>query len=250
MRTLILAALLASAPALADPTPDAKHLYDEGLRHYNLAEYPQAIEAWKQAYLLSKKPLLLFNIGQAFRLAGDCTQAITFYDSYTREEPAPKNQDELDQVVAQCKDKLAAAIAAHPVPPPDKPPVPPPQPPPQPTPVAPAPPPPVAHRDLRTVGWIAVAGGALLEGGALYFARDGRKLADQLATVKIWTATEDAQQSRGHRDNILAWGLGIAGGAAVIAGAILVVTGGPAAESGPSVAIGPGGARVGWSFSF
>jgi tetratricopeptide (TPR) repeat protein len=261
VRTIILGSwlgaclALAAAPALADPTPDAKdpkQLYDEGLRHYNLAEYGQAIDAWKQAYLLSKKPVLLFNIGQAFRLSGDCAQAMTFYDSYTREEPAPKNQDELDQAVAQCKDKLA--VAGHAAPVPDKPPVPPP------THVTPEPATPVATvtaqprpqppTDLRRIGLITTLSGVALGGAALYFALDGRSQQNTVADITIWTPALDSTQSRGHRDNVLAWGLGIAGGAAVITGVVLWLTGAPAAETGPNVAIAPGGARIGWTFAF
>src|SRR5947209_6744505 len=113
MRTPVLLGLLlvlcAAAPALADEKlgaadkAKAKQLYDEGLRHYNVAEYPEAITAWKQSYLISKKPLLLFNVGQAYRLSGDCKQAMTFYESYQREEPAPKNQADLDEALALCK---------------------------------------------------------------------------------------------------------------------------------------------------
>jgi tetratricopeptide (TPR) repeat protein len=98
-----LALVLATTPALADDKAKAKALYDEGLRHYQVAEYAQAIDAWKQSYLMSKKPLLLFNIGQAYRLSGDCKQAMTFYDNYQDAEPNPKNQDELDQAIAACK---------------------------------------------------------------------------------------------------------------------------------------------------
>ena len=113
MRRTILGAVLVLAVATplgahADDKKKAKALYDEGLKHYNLAEYPEAIKSWKEAYLLSKKPLLLFNIGQAFRLSGDCKQAMTFYDSYQREEPSPKNQDELDDALKLCKDSKPA----------------------------------------------------------------------------------------------------------------------------------------------
>src|SRR5205809_1074561 len=96
----------AATPALADDKADkakAKALYDEGLKHYNVAEWPEAIKAWKESYFLSRKPLLLFNIGQAYRLSGDCKQAQTFYDSYQREEPNPKNQSELDEAIAICQ---------------------------------------------------------------------------------------------------------------------------------------------------
>src|SRR6185503_4767722 len=89
MRRLMigLAIALATTTAYADDKAKAKQLYDEGLRHYQVAEYTQAIDAWKQAYLISKKPLLLFNIGQAYRLSGDCAQAMTFYDNYQEAEP-------------------------------------------------------------------------------------------------------------------------------------------------------------------
>src|ERR1044072_7869036 len=105
MRSFVLglALVLAATPALADDKAKAKSLYDEGLRHFQVAEYTQAIDAWKQSYLISKKPLLLFNIGQAYRLSGDCKQAMTFYDSYQREEPNPKNQGELDEAIGLCQ---------------------------------------------------------------------------------------------------------------------------------------------------
>jgi hypothetical protein len=55
-----------------DPTVRARELYLEGKRNYDLADYPRAIAAWKESYTLSGAPMLLFNIGQAYRLAGDC----------------------------------------------------------------------------------------------------------------------------------------------------------------------------------
>src|SRR5437016_699156 len=103
MRTLLLATclVLAATPALADPT--AKELFDDGMKHFNVADYSEAIALWKKGYLLAKKPLFLFNIAQAYRFSGDCTQAMTFYESYAREEQNIKNQDELDAGIAACK---------------------------------------------------------------------------------------------------------------------------------------------------
>jgi len=70
MRSVLVAMCLVAATAHADDgKAKAKQLYDEGLRHYNLAEYPDAIASWKESYRLSKAPLLLFNLGQAYRLA-------------------------------------------------------------------------------------------------------------------------------------------------------------------------------------
>src|SRR5512143_3998622 len=117
--SLSLALLIAAtSPAFADAKADkakAKLLYEEGLKHYNLAEWQEAIKSWKESYLLSKKPLLLFNLGQAYRLAGDCTQAMTFYDSYQREEPNPKSQAELDEALGLCKQQLDKPVNTKPV---------------------------------------------------------------------------------------------------------------------------------------
>jgi tetratricopeptide (TPR) repeat protein len=106
-RVFIILAVALATPAAAQPDDKAKQaearrLYDEGKKHYDLAEYAKAIAAWKQSYLLSSAPRLLFNLGQAYRLSGDCTQAMRFYNNYLRAEPKPDNKRELDRVIALC----------------------------------------------------------------------------------------------------------------------------------------------------
>lgn len=100
------AAITLGGIASAQPKPDdvqrAAALYDRGKRHFDIAEYTAAIAAWKEAYLLSSEPLLLFNIAQAHRLAGDCAQANRFYLNYKRVQPRPPNQAELDSAMTKC----------------------------------------------------------------------------------------------------------------------------------------------------
>jgi len=276
MRTWMLGLcfVLAATPALADDKAKAKKLYDEGLRHYNVAEYSQAIDAWKESYLISKKSLLLFNIGQAYRLSGDCKSAQTFYDNYQEAEPRPKNQDELDQAIAACKDKPADKPADKPLavtttttttttaqptetrptetrptetkPTETKPveitPVEPPHQPPPPSPAASG-----GHRKLA-IG-LTVAGG-VLEAGAVFFALDSRSKSNAVQNATTWDQHTKDLQSAGQRDNKLAWGLGIAGGAALVTGVVLIVTGGHSAETGVAIAPTRDGAQVGWSGSF
>ena len=258
---LTLCFVLAATPALADDTAKAKQLYDEGLRHYNVAEYPQAIDSWKQAYLISKKPLLLFNIGQAYRLSGDCKQAMTFYDNYQNAEPTPKNQDELDQAIAACKATAtkpvdtAPAITTKPVDT-NPPPITATQPT-QPTATKPIEPPPVtpvetttATTDRRRIGMIVGIAGVGLEVAAVVFALQGRATARDAEKVSSWDQHAMDLQSAGERDNNFAWGLGIGGGAAIAAGVVLYVTGGASAEHGVAIVPARGGAQVGWSHSF
>lgn len=254
-RTLVVvvASLIASTPALADPTTDkatAKKLYDEGLRRYNVAEYPEAIRAWKEAYVISKRPLLLFNIAQAYRLSGDCTQAMSFYDSYRREESNLKNQSELEDAEALCKATLAEKPVA--IAPPTSPP----------TTTNPEVTPPVAMPErapeapsgggMRTAGIVVGVVGLALTGGAVFFALDAGKKADELDGYRgEWDAAHQQLEDDGKRSQMLGWTLGITGIAAIGAGVAMIALGGSSSET-TGVAIAPtrGGAQVSWSLSF
>src|SRR5262245_62171614 len=91
---LVLLVALAASPARADeesPLAPAQIHLTEGNRHFNLAEYDLAIAEYKEAYRLSDKPGLLFNIAQAYRLSGDCPMALRFYENYRRLAPQAEN---------------------------------------------------------------------------------------------------------------------------------------------------------------
>ncbi|MDB4962543.1 MAG: hypothetical protein JWP01_2542 [Myxococcales bacterium] len=126
---LLLARTVAAQPA-PEPQPldqtaklaRAAELYDAGRRAFDIAEYPAAIANWKEAYLLSSAPLLLFNIAQAHRLSGNCAQANRFYLNYKRVEPRPQNQAELDAAMASCAGIEPAVGDAAPPPAPVEPP--------------------------------------------------------------------------------------------------------------------------------
>ncbi len=106
-------AVLFAEVAFAQPPEGAREdkaasLYEQGKRHFDIAEYPAAIASWKESYLLSSEPLLLFNIAQAYRLSGDCAQANRFYSNYKRAVPRPGNQVELDKAMEKCAGVEAA----------------------------------------------------------------------------------------------------------------------------------------------
>src|SRR5262249_7041268 len=60
---------------------EARAIYESAVRHYNLGEYSEAAEAFKEAYRRTPTPELLYNIAQAYRLSGDCAKALGFYRS-------------------------------------------------------------------------------------------------------------------------------------------------------------------------
>ncbi len=80
-----------------DPSPreeEARRHYEEGIRHYRLAEYAASIAAFRAAYRLTEAPELLYNIAQAYRLEGPghCARAERFYSNYLLSEPGSERR--------------------------------------------------------------------------------------------------------------------------------------------------------------
>jgi tetratricopeptide (TPR) repeat protein len=91
-------------PGFKDPknTPEnnqerAAKLYDEAKAHYNLQEYDTALSGFKDAYLLSKEPGLLFNIGQCYRQMGKEQEAIRSFKAYLNEDPESPQRPQIEQ---------------------------------------------------------------------------------------------------------------------------------------------------------
>ena len=114
---IALLALALSVPAAAQKKKDdqkqrekeAVAHYEQGQKHYNLGEFDKAIEEYKAAYDLTSAPALLFNIAQAYRLKGDHQQALFFYRTFLREDPAAENAADVEALIEESEKKLAAA---------------------------------------------------------------------------------------------------------------------------------------------
>ena len=87
----ILVALILTGQARfsgADQSTDrARRLAEEARREYILGHWPDAIRAFEEAYRLTGDPALLFNLGQAHRMAGHTADALRFYKIYLAEAP-------------------------------------------------------------------------------------------------------------------------------------------------------------------
>jgi tetratricopeptide (TPR) repeat protein len=102
--------VLASAgPAWADePKQEAKARYTTGQSHYNLNEFQEALQDFKEAYRLFPDPVFLFNVAQCERQLGNLDEAIKFYRSYLRNKPRAPNRQEVERRI----DEMQAAIDA------------------------------------------------------------------------------------------------------------------------------------------
>jgi tetratricopeptide (TPR) repeat protein len=115
--SLVLIAIIAAGPAArAEPTSEpagpqssgtreqAKQLSDEGMSHYRAGAYDRALDAFTRSYELSLNPALLFNLGQAARLAGQCRKAVSYYETYLREAPGgPPYRAEAEERISDAR---------------------------------------------------------------------------------------------------------------------------------------------------
>lgn len=150
----------------------AKELYHEGDRAYAEGRYEDAAAKFKQAYGLSPRPLLLFNLANAYERAAHYQKAVDALTRYLpHAEPGEKKviQERLDnlkkraerQAEQQQEAKQSEQQARQSGPPA-------PQPEPAPTPAAP-PPRPAAPSSPPTAGYVLLgAGGAAIAAGVVF----------------------------------------------------------------------------------
>lgn len=95
MRLLFLAlSLLLAAPATAQEPKDdrARELYENGAMLYDEGRYEDAISAWQEAYKISERPLLLFNIANAQERIGLWSAALESLNRYRAFAPSGERE--------------------------------------------------------------------------------------------------------------------------------------------------------------
>ncbi|MEJ7729590.1 MAG: tetratricopeptide repeat protein [Polyangiaceae bacterium] len=72
------------SPNGSDPGADgrARELYEKGDRFYSEGRYEKSIEAFREAYTLSRRPLLLFNLANAYERLGRYDEAVAALREY------------------------------------------------------------------------------------------------------------------------------------------------------------------------
>ena len=238
MRLIIaLTCVVLSQPAFADEArvlEQAKKLYTDGMKHYNLADYAPALDEFKRAYFAKPDAAFLFNIAQCQRQLGDYEAAAKSYRAFVRESKdlAATTREEVQRLIGEMDKAINEACAKKPPtgtrPTSEIAPVPTPTPePPVPQPAPPPVVPPSATRDVEArptpwfknaIGWSLVGAGvaALGAGGGLWGAAGsvdgGTTLGDRIAA----TDTANTYRTAGY---VL---VGV-GAASAVAGAITFV---------------------------
>ncbi len=257
MATGIRAGILAScfivsvgSLARAQSTPTdrqqaARAHYEAGKRLHERGEYTRAIEELLAAYQLAPVPELLFNLAQSYRMAGDFTHALEYYDRFLSTRPSGA----LAQVAKEQSDKLRREGTPQPtVNAAPKPGAVPPEPTPGQTVVPVAQPTDQPGRTLRTAGILTTGLGLGLLGTGIYFARSAGQASDELdagyaSGSMAWDAHARLVYDNWQRDRTRAQILIGVSAAAIIGGAIVYFWGRHSGASrSPSVEIGLTGA--------
>jgi hypothetical protein len=86
---------LLSGLAHADDIENARGHYRRGSSAYELGQFDEAIREYMAAYKLRSDPAILYNLGQACRLANRPSEALHFYKMYLSKVPDAPNRDEV-----------------------------------------------------------------------------------------------------------------------------------------------------------
>lgn len=241
--------------AVAEESDDARarRLYLQGDRLYAEGAYLAAVEAFQEAYELSRRPLLLFNLANAYERLGRYADASDVLQRYLPYAPAHE-QDSLRRRLANLQaleenrraEEEAAARAAA-------------QPPPEPPPVATEPAStaaPARHDDthwMRTTGWVLVGTGAafLVGGGAAAgVAATARGDADDLCVDEICPVQARDAIDRDTTFSLLAdVGIGVGAGA-LVTGIILLLSEDDDAAEHARVRVRPDGVALRYRATF
>ncbi len=98
--------LMFASPAWAQGDDQrARELYENGALLYEEGDYENAVIAWKQAYDISERPLLLYNIANALERIGEWQEAFDYLNQYRAFAKADE-RDTLDRRMRSIERRL------------------------------------------------------------------------------------------------------------------------------------------------
>jgi hypothetical protein len=107
--------LTASTAWADDDLGSAREHFKKGKRAYDVGHFADAAREYEQAYQAKDDPALLYNLGQAHRLAGHPGEALLAYKAYLRNLPDATNRAEVEQRIRELQivvDKLPKPVPA------------------------------------------------------------------------------------------------------------------------------------------
>jgi tetratricopeptide (TPR) repeat protein len=237
----------AQAPNAVSDDSKARLLFDNGAMLYEEGRYEDAIAAWQRAYELSPRPLLVFNIANAFERQGDWYRAHDALNRYRAFAPMDERPI-LDRRIHSLENRIAEEERRRGAPPPVV--------------VEPEPPrdPPPELRSAWRIGVVpitlySVSGASAIFGAVFALrAQSARKEAATLCTTGDAIYCPTTAEPALAQDRVSSWladgGFGLAIGCAVAGTTVAVISKHRSNQTTLSVAPTFGGGRLGLSGRF
>jgi len=102
----LVAVVSLTSSAHAEDRVKARKMFESGRQHFDLSEFKQALDDFKEAYRNYEEPSILFNIAQCHRQLGAKEEAVRFYRVYLAKLPNVANRVQVEDAIA----KLERAI--------------------------------------------------------------------------------------------------------------------------------------------
>ena len=106
--------LLAAIAFAQDDDARARELFENGSGLYEEGQYDNAIAAWKEAYRLSARPLILYNIANALERAGRLDETRDTLNQY-RAFATADERNALEQRIKNLERRISEEAASAPV---------------------------------------------------------------------------------------------------------------------------------------
>ena len=113
--TLCLVATAGVARADQQPERRADELSARSQRAFHEGRYLDAVEALRAAYVYSPRPVFLYSLGQAYRLAHDCKSAVKAYRDFLAVHPSKAQGAAVEQNIARCASEDPSSVDVTPV---------------------------------------------------------------------------------------------------------------------------------------
>jgi tetratricopeptide (TPR) repeat protein len=110
-RALIVVAVLlgTNRPVAADEGSAARKAFLSGMKHFDLAEYRDALNDFRDGYRAKEDPVFLYNIAQCYRALGEQKDALRYYRLYLNRSPDARNRSEVEEKISSLQSAIAAA---------------------------------------------------------------------------------------------------------------------------------------------
>lgn len=89
---------------------EAKEAFERGKEHYEGERFLEAAEAFQEAYDLTQRPELLYNIGQAYRFAERFEDAERYLQRYLADAPDTPIADDVVETIIEIQQQIAARM--------------------------------------------------------------------------------------------------------------------------------------------